>query len=364
MGNKKQLTPRLNRLEPNIIIDGGFEVWPEGTSIAVSNAAKYGSVLMKLSNLNSGATVTESQQASVPVSSNAPFSSQSAKTAAGTLAANTAIVKSYFVEGYDTLKMFQSEWTLVFWVKSSVASSRTVGLYANSTHSYLKQYSISAANTWELKAIKFPALSTSPASINRTNGLGLQVNWNIVSGSTYQSSTQGSWLSGQFFQVTGEDTTWLTGTNHDFSLSGVMILSGDWSSLATNTSQYTFLRTGRNFQEELIKTRRYYEKSYSLSTVPGVAGGSNDFDGATRGYSAGTGIFWSWIQFKEAKRATPTMTYYNPNTGSTSTPLATDGSGNVSIVNVATSDSGNSVERTGLTANTACRFHWSADARF
>jgi hypothetical protein len=304
--SKQHLTPRLNRNEPNIVIDGGHEIWPEGTSRSVvDNASIYGSVLFRCSNGNSSVTLTNSQSSSIPSGTNIPFSNLVSKTAAGTLVATTRQRLIYNIEGYDVNNIYNRDFSLIFWVKSSVASNRSVSIHNNSnSHSLVKQYNIAAANTWELKVLTYSALNTCPGTIDRTNNIGLSIFFGIVTGTTYQTSTLNTWQSGLFHSGIGENTTWLTGTNHDFSIAGVMILPGDWSTLASNTSQYTFLRSGRNFQEELAKTQRYFEKSYNFGSDPGSASSGAVWLKPTGPTT--TRVHLGNVRFLVEKRANPT----------------------------------------------------------
>ncbi len=296
----KQLTPRLNRMEPNIVIDGGMEMWPEGTSRSVANnTSVYGSVLFKNINTSTGVTLTNSQQASIPSGTNIPFSNQVSKTAAGTLAAGTSARLDYGIEGYDIQRLMRDEFSVMFWVKSSVISNRSLSIRNISvTHSYVQQYAITAADTWQLVVVKFPALSSCPGTLNRTNGEGIRMSFNIVTGSTAQTSSLNQWVAGDFVSGIGEDTTWLTGTNHNFSIAGVVVLPGDWTSLAANTSAYRFMRSGRNYQEEVQKSQRYWE-----GFPNGVAAGIAGYNGTGGAITASCHFV-----FKTEKRSSPSIT--------------------------------------------------------
>jgi len=354
------LTPRINRLEPNVIIDGGMEIWPEGTSRSVANnTSLYGSVLFKAQNTATGISLTNSQQASVPANTNLTASNQISKTAAGTLAAGTFVLNTYFVEGYDVSKLMRNEFSLIFWVKSSVASSRSVSLgNASQTHTLVKQYAISQANTWELKVLKYDPLNTCPGTINRGSGVGLQVNFSVVVGSTFQTATLNSWQAGTFLSGIGEDSTWLTGTNHDFSIAGVMILPGDWTVLTA--SNYDFIRSGRSFQDELMMTQRYYEKSYDLNTAPLTAAD----DGSLRFNLASVSPSWNQpVIYKVNKRVQPTFRAYTPlgvddrvrdESAAVDRTYSVQKNGQTSA----------SIQIVGGTTGNIASFHWTAEARF
>ena len=354
MANKRQLTPRLNLNEPNIIIDGGMEIWPEGTSRSIANNAQaYGGCLFQCGNSATGVTLTNSQQASIPSGTNVPFSNQLSKTAAGSMAAGTYSVISYQVEGYDVNKLLNDEFSIIFWVKSSVASNRTLSLRnGSSSHSYLQQYTISAANTWQLVALKVPALSTCPGTINKTNTPGLIISWSaVMAGTTYQTSTLGSWVSGAFLSGVGEDTTWLTGTTHDFSIAGVMVLPGDWRSLSTNTSQFRFLRSGRNFQEEVQKSYRYYQTN--SHSAPQAGNSSGVLGGIGR------------VGLPVDMRTIPTFLAYTGNGGTVNAARNDNNGATEGALIYGVSSNNISIRSTSaLSAGVSFSVFWTADARF
>lgn len=358
---KQHLTPRLNRLEPNVIIDGGMEIWPEGTSRSVvNNSTAYGAVLFQCFNTSSGITLTNAQQSSIPSGTDIPFSNQISKTSAGTLAAGTNTGLAYFIEGYDVQRMYNNSSSLIFWVKSSVASNRSISFRnVGNTHSYVQQYNIASINTWQLVVVSIPSLNTCPGTINRTNDRGLVVTFPIVSGSTFQTSTLNAWQSGLYLSGISEDSTWLTGTTHDFSIAGVMVLPGDWSSLKSNTNKYTFLRAGKNFQEELAMTQRYYEKSLDLGAVPGLPQTTQE----QLNFPSAIGNLRWWISFKVNKRITnPTFLTYSPVTGIG--PNVRDSAGaDRAQINDFQNESGARLSANGLTG-VGASWYWTADARF
>lgn len=364
--SKQQLTPRLNRNEPNIVIDGGHEIWPEGTSRSVANnTSLYGSVMFKLNNISSAITLTNSQQASIPSGTNIPFSNQTSKTVSGTLAAGTAINKDYFVEGFDINKILNQSFSVIFWVKSTVAGNRSVSLRnASASHSYVKQYAISAANTWELKVLTFTALSTCPGTLDKANGIGVRVTFGIISGSTFQTSTLNGWTTGNFVSGTAEDTTWLTGTNHDFNIAGMMILPGDWSTLTANTSAYNFLRSGRNYQDELAKTQRYWNSSFEVGTTPANNLGVTDHDipGAFAPVVTASVNAWG-VGYPQIMRTSPTLTFYNPFTATANT-FSIAGAGSNAINNYHASSKGFTVRNNATVSAGAINSAYTADARF
>ena len=91
--------------------------------------------------------------------------------------------------------------TLSFWVKSSLTGTFAGGIYNNAANrTYVFTYAISAANTWEQKSITI-AGDTSGTWLT-TNGIGMIVNWDLGTGSTYQG-TAGVWAAGAAWATSG-----------------------------------------------------------------------------------------------------------------------------------------------------------------
>lgn len=373
----KNLTPRINKLESNLVIDGGMEIWPEGTSRSITNGSSgYGSVLMKLHNFSSGITVTTSRQASIPSGTSLLYSNQISKTVAGTLAAGTFISNIYFIEGNDLHNIFNSEFSVVFFVKSSVASNRSVSLRNGaSTHSYVRQYSINQANLWELKVLRFDSASSCPGALDRSNGVGLSLTFNVVAGSNSQTSSLDQWISGNFSSGIGEDTTWLTGTNHDFSIAGVMVLPGNWESLTS--AQYQFVRAGSPFSSELSLIERYVETNADLNQDWNTAVALDPVTRYPLIAADGPSTYQTSITLRTRKRASPSVYLRDAaGNGSTSSPRITVRDFGATLnnivpasVNANQSQIGiNTAGVAGLTNAEASAYNlytvWLADARF
>lgn len=306
--SNQQFSPRINAYERNVLIDGSMMLWPEGTSrtVTVGNSL-YGAVMFKCNNSGTGISVVNSRIGGPDTQ--LVYANQISKTAAGTIASGAAVNLEYGIEGNDLEPLMAEEFTVLFKVKSSVASTRSVSI-RNSTgsHSYVQQYNITAANTWQVKAIKFNPMNTCPGTLNRDNNIGALLDFSVIAGSALTTNTLNQWVAGGFLTGPGEDTTWITGTNHDFAIAGAMILSGDWTAIANNPSYFKFVRAGRNHAHEVQLSKRYYEKSWQLADVPGTVTSTNRLVLATVGDSAGNHTFT--VQLEVEKRAIPTAVIY------------------------------------------------------
>jgi hypothetical protein len=200
-----------------------------------------------------------------------------------------------FVEGFNWADMAfgtanAKTATFSFWVKSSLTG--TFGgsfLDNNSTLSYPFSYTVNSANTWEYKTITF-AGPTSGGTWNTTNGVGIQICFNIGSGTNFEGAAN-TWSSGNFLTPAG--TVNINGTlNATWQVTGVQLEIG---STATPFER-------RLYNQELAACQRYYWR---------ISGSSGGF-----GYtSLGSGVTMSttsariYIKHPTSMRASPTVAY-------------------------------------------------------
>jgi hypothetical protein len=156
--------------------------------------------------------------------------------------------------------------TISFWVRSSLTGTFG-GALENSAQdrNYPFTYTISLANTWELKSVTI-AGDTSGTWLT-TNGIGMRVIFGLGVGTTL-SGPAGAWSATQYFSATG--ATSVVGTNGaTFYITGVQ--------LEQNTSATPFER--RLYNQELANCQRYYQlntpgcgKSTSTTAMAGSVG--------------------------------------------------------------------------------------------
>jgi hypothetical protein len=192
--------------------------------------------------------------------------------------------------------------TLSFVVRSSLTGTFGGSLWNHDgTRSYPFTYTINSANTFETKTITI--VGDTSGTWLTTNGAGLNVGFGLGVGSNL-SGTAGAWAGGFFPSAT--DATSVVGTNGaTFYVTGVQLEAG---SVATPFER-------RQFGQELALCQRYFEKSYNIDVVPGTVstlGNLWNYLFVSSGIVNDIGIT---AQFKTIKRATPTMTWYSPNSG-------------------------------------------------
>jgi hypothetical protein len=154
------------------------------------------------------------------------------------------------IEGFNTSdldfgKSTAKTITLSFWVRSSLTGTFGGSLMnSGQTRSYPFSYTISVANTWEQKSITI-AGDTTGTWVGATNGIGITVQFNLGTGTTY-SGTAGAWAGTTYVAPTG--ATSVVGTNGaTFYITGVQLEVG---STATPFER-------RLYGQELVNCERY-----------------------------------------------------------------------------------------------------------
>ena len=173
--------------------------------------------------------------------------------------------------------------TLSFWVRSSLTGTFG-GVLKNSdgNRSYPFTYNISAANTWEQKAITIAGDTTGTWVTN--NGTGIRFQFGIGVGSSL-SGTSGAWAAVSYASATG--ATSVVGTNGaTWYVTGVQLEKG------TVATPFEY----RPYGTELSLCQRYYQK-FGSSAYPRI-----------RGYGLASTETMATFPFATTMRAFPTGT--------------------------------------------------------
>jgi hypothetical protein len=203
------------------------------------------------------------------------------------------------IEGFNTSDLGLGSTTaknisVSFWVRSSLTGTYCVAVRnLTATESYVAEYTISAANTWEYKTVTLPTVVSGTWEV--TNNIGLILDFTLGSNSG-RETTAGAWQSGNFVG-TSNQTEWIATSGATFYLTGVQLEPG--------TVATPFER--RSFGQELALCQRYYQK--------GLAG-------AVSYNSSGAQIQRAWCNFVSSMRATPTVGL-TVASGSLTSPTAT-----------------------------------------
>jgi hypothetical protein len=136
---------------------------------------------------------------------------------------------------------------LSFWVQSSLTGTYCATLINSAgDRSYVAEYSIAVANTWEYKTIYIPG-DTAGTWLS-DNGTGVSVRFALATGTTYQT-TANAWAAGNF-NATSNQVNWMSSSSsRTFRITGVQLEPG--------TVATPFER--RSYGQELALAQRYYQ---------------------------------------------------------------------------------------------------------
>jgi hypothetical protein len=289
--NRGLYVPVASLIAPNPILNPGFDIWQDGTSFpALGVGLAWGpDGWAYFCDVGGTGIVTMTQSSDVPTVAQAHRSTTSlfidVTTADATIAAGEIYYVTHRVEGFNWQRFDQKVWSLRFWVKGSKTGRHYVSARNGGVdRSCVVGYTINAANTWEEKQVTFPA-NPSSGTWNFTTGRGIDINWILAAGSTYQT-TPDAWVTGNYL-CASDQVNEMDSAANSFALA----LIGP-PTLGTNALPYR----APDYQTELLRAKRYNEP------VSATAGNEVMAQGAW--YAATTA--WYTIPLVP-KRAVPTL---------------------------------------------------------
>ena len=253
--NALELLPPGTR---NKIINGDMTIAQRGTTFAAIADNAYSVDRWKII-YTASAAYTVSQQADVPASNEFQNSLRVAVTTADTtIAAGDYSLIRQDIEGYNVRDLIGRTFTLSFWVRSSKTGTHCVSFVnSGNNRSFIGEYTVSAANTWEQKSITVSGGLITAGTWDWTNGTGLKVGWVLAAGSTFQT-TAGAWQTGNFV-ATSAQVNCLDSNTNIFAITGVQLEVG---SVATPFEH-------RPFGVELALAQRYYYRQDAATSRAG-----------------------------------------------------------------------------------------------
>ena len=359
------LTPRINKLDRNEIINGNFDFWQRNITGTFTNGTT-GYVADRFKVFNQGTTsksITVARSVNVPTLVQSGYQSlYSAQFTSNTVVSSLATTDyilpfSYTIEGYDLQRFVGKSFTISFWTYASVAGTYCLSMNnANGTRSYVTTYTVSSPNTWEQKFINITMDTVGP--FNFDNTAGLNIYFGALTGTTYQTSSFNTWQSINVFGAVGA-TNYMATSGATFNIAQVMINE------TTSSSNQTFHRRGLTIGDELVLCRRYFEKTWAPDIPVGTSGDTKFYTGITNAGGAGA---TNEIKFSVEKRITPTISYWNGGVQNSAffRRASTDSTTSLDVTSLTNSTSFHALNNTLIGAFVIFQvgFSWSADADF
>lgn len=252
------------RVGTNKIINGKMEIAQRGTSFA--NTSNSYSLDRWTSVSTVSAMLAASQSTDVPAGGEFQSSLRlTVSTADASIAAGDAFLLLQYIEGYNARDLIGRTFTLSFWVRSSKTGTHCVAFRNSGTNrTYVAEYTISAANTWEKKAITVSGGLITSGTWDWATGSGVQVDFLLAAGSNFHT-TADAWQTGSSLS-TANQVNCLDTVGNIFAITGVQLEVG---SVATPFEH-------RLYGQELALCRRYYRVTAFRHTASLYATGAFD----------------------------------------------------------------------------------------
>ena len=205
---------------------GGFSVQQSTSSYPQTNISGV------IDNFKSSALITVTSAGSAAANNNCKFQQRIEGSNVYDLAFGTAVAKKV---------------TVSFYVKCSLTGNFGISLVnAGHDRSNVKTYTINSAATWERKVVTFDG--DTSGTWNFGTGTGLQLMFDMGSGSSKHAGSTGTWLSGEYHGISS--SVKLIHTNGaTIQFTGVQLEEG---SVATSFEH-------RSYSDELHRCQRYYQ---------------------------------------------------------------------------------------------------------
>jgi len=249
----------------NLLINGDMAVAQRGTSsTAVDADGYYTCDRWKYVDESTGGQVTLTQDSSVPTGSGLSKSFKVDCTTADTsVAADHSIRVQQRIEGQNlqgVAKGTSDAKPLVcsFYVKSNLTGQFNMYLEdTDNSRAIAGTYSISSADTWEFKTVRFPADTTG--AFTNDNAMSLVLHFFLAAGTNFTSGTIASaWQSKTLANLAvGMSNNILSSTSNDWAMAGVQLEVGQ------NPTEFEH----EPFERTLAKCQRYFQKSIQNGTT-------------------------------------------------------------------------------------------------
>ena len=244
------MTPTADSLQGfrNRIINGDMRIDQRNAGASVTLGATGYTLDRWNGSEDTSATVTCQQSTDAPAGYT--NSALLTTTTAASATASQRCIFSQFIEGFNVADLGfgaagAKTVTISFWVKSSLTGTYCVAIRNGAgNRSYVAEYAISSANTWEYKTVTIVGDTTG--TWLKDSGVGFRVDWDLGSGSDFVA-TVNTWTAANKF-TTASQTNFINNLNATLRLTGVQLEVG---SVATPFER-------RDYGRELMLCQRYY----------------------------------------------------------------------------------------------------------
>ena len=344
-----------NSMSRQAIINGNFDVWQRGTSVALADVTNtfLADRWKEYANKDGGTLPTLTRTREILTSGdilNSFYYSRLTTNGAGTsLGANSYHWYRQLIEnGVRFLCGLNKKVTMSFWARSSIANKK-IGVYLNC--SYGTGGSPSSAEliygtNWTLTSTwtKYTYTFTTNTLVGKTFGTD---NNDVI-----EMIFQDMWGTNRAIRVGAGTTAETFVGSGTIDIAQVQLCAGD----------VALPFQPKSFEEELRACQRYYQQSYAIGTAPGTATTTNQYIWKTSFTSNFHQTFPT--SFIVRMRTAPTGKIYSPATGAIDKMRQVGGTPADVAASLGVTDqvyTGN-VSNVSIPADYLMAFHWTAES--
>jgi hypothetical protein len=302
-----------NLFRKNLLVNGDFffDQRYEGAGVALSQATPRYIADRFVATIATGATAT-GQRLTASLANGAIYNASVITTVVAAPAIGDIVALETAIEGLDTAVL---QWgtanaapvSLSFIVQSPIVGLHAVAFRNNATNRcYVTTYNVLLANT--AQAITINNILGDIAGAWTTDVTkGIDILWDLGSGTNFETVTTGVWQAGNFLRTAG--CVKATGIAGSFKIANVQLEQAQAASVFEQTPYW----------DKYFRCCRYYEKSFDIGVAPAdnAVGNSGLIQTNQATNSAAAASIQISTQFKTPKRLTTTggavARTYNPN---------------------------------------------------
>jgi hypothetical protein len=245
-----------------VMINGNMKIAQRSTSVAGTTSGGYLTVDRYDFRVSSAGTWTMTQEALSADEAYEDGFSTAAKmdctTADASLGAADYIRFHYAIEAQDCqlFKLGNSgsdTLTLAFWVKATKTGTNVATMIqSDPSRMCCQAYTVDATDTWEFKVLNFPA-DTAGAGINNDNGEGLEIEFNMASGTNFTSGTlETTWAAKVNANRAVGQVNHADSTSNNFHITGIQLEAGTYTSADLPPFRH------ESYGDNLARCQRYF----------------------------------------------------------------------------------------------------------
>lgn len=238
----------------NLIINGAQQVDQRGSGSTAIGSLNNGKYITDRWNVRGQDNTTG--QASQSTNAPPDFVNSLLVEVGGTAGATSAGGNRFIRQNIEGYVLRPLRWgtsgakaaTMSFWVKGNVTGTYSFSFFSGALDQhYATTYTINSSNTWEKKTITVPGPTSG--TFYTENQLALYCQWDLGTGSNYQTSTLNQWASGDKRCASG-CVDFFNNANAHLRLTGVQFEAGE------TATQFEHIK----YPDDLDRCLRYYQR--------------------------------------------------------------------------------------------------------